>query len=119
MIDIDPVTLYFDTWYATSAVQALFWAVMLVKVYCGTSFLYVKMIAWLLLISSVSAGLSVYAYDQVTKTLRTDPEACLKWAAAQATGIFLKDAGSCLSHWIFCFKYFKIGTVHKYFMAEE
>jgi hypothetical protein len=95
---------------------------MLVKVYYGTSFLFVKMIAWLLLVSSVGAALYVYSYDQVTKTLRTDPwmdpDASLKWAAAWAMGSFFMDVGSCLSHWVFCFKYFKIGTVHKYFMAE-
>jgi hypothetical protein len=106
--------LYLETSLLTSTIQAIYWAVMLCRAYRGTSYLYVKIIAWLLFISSVSVILTLYC----TFELFNDPKA-LKWRITYATMMFFNEAGNCLSHWIFCFKYFKIGSVFKYFMAEE
>jgi hypothetical protein len=49
---------------------------------------------------------------------RINVPAAIHWSIVQGVGIFMRDFGSCLGHWVFAFKYFKVGTFFHYFMGS-
>ena len=106
-----------DTWYAISAILGTLWLTMLVKVYKDTSYFYVACIAWLLLIYSIGAFFGIYATYWINRNFYVSTSLCLKWSLARSVFIFMRDFGTCVAHWVFGFKYFKIGSVYKYFAA--
>jgi hypothetical protein len=92
-----------------------------VRVFIGSNFGYIKAIAFTMLLSNIGSIVYIPFYKLAWNAYNVKNDEALYefWIILYSLSVFSFQIGFNVAHWIFGYKYYKIGNVMQYFLADE